>query len=190
MMKKNLFVAVFKVGHYIRIISPNSEISYVRAATGGIAALRRDVEGVTETVTHIGNLNLHVFTPEGTASKSAIYYIHGGNYLMGAFPWYSTYLKNMAKETGSKIIAPDYRLAPENPFPVPFDDCMEGIEYLFKNADSLGVNPENVVLAGDSTGATMALAASLTMTEKKFKSKILHPPSPLNERFKKIMKLN
>ena len=161
---------MFKVGHYIRIISPNSEIAYVRAATNGIASLRRDVEGVTETVTDIGNLNLHIFTPEGSPSKSAIYYIHGGNWLMGAFPWYSTYLKNMAKETGSKIIAPDYRLAPENAFPVPFDDCMEGMEYLFKNAESLNVDPGNVVLAGDSTGATMALAASLTMTEKKFKS--------------------
>ena len=56
---------MFKVGHYIRIISPNSEIAYVRAATNGIASLRRDVDGVTETVTDIGNLNLHIFTPEG-----------------------------------------------------------------------------------------------------------------------------
>ena len=106
------------------------------------------------------------------ASNPAIYYIHGGGWLIGSFPMYSTYLKNMALETGSIIVAPEYRLAPEHPFPAPFDDCMEGIEHVFKHAQELQIDPTNIVLSGDSTGATMALSISFTMASqenRKFK---------------------
>lgn len=177
--------AVFKVGHYIRIISPSTELMYLRGATNGIAGLvHQDVEQVDESVHSMTHFDLHVFTPQNAqASNPAIYYIHGGGWLIGSFPMYSTYLKNMALETGSIIVAPEYRLAPEHPFPAPFDDCMEGIEHVFKHAQELQIDPTNIVLSGDSTGATMALSISFTMASqenRKFKAVSVQNPATQN----------
>lgn len=174
--------AVFKVGHYIRIISPATEISYLRGATNGIAGmLHFDVEGVNVATHDLNNFKLYVFTPPNAkASNPGIYYIHGGGWLFGSFPLYSTYLQNMAVETGAVVVAPDYRLSPDAAFPAPFDDCMEGVAHLFKHAAELKIDPANVVLSGDSTGATMALSISLTLSEKQFKSVSLLNPATQN----------
>ena len=62
--------AIFKVGHYIRIISPSAELSYLRGATNGIAGIiQTDIEGVKETVHDLGNFNLHVFAPNDNGKK-------------------------------------------------------------------------------------------------------------------------
>lgn len=173
--------AVFKVGHYIRIVSPGTELSYLRMATGGIAKLHGDVEGATETVQALTDFDLHILTPnDAKALNPAIYYIHGGNWIVGQFPMYSTYLKNMAISTGSVIVAPAYRLAPEFPFPAPFDDCMAGVEYIFKNGGQHKIDINNMVLSGDSVGATMALSVSFTLTDRKFKAVSVQNPATQN----------
>lgn len=176
--------AIFKFGHYIRIVSPGAELSYLRGATNGIAKIiKKDVQGVTESVHPLTNFDLHVFTPNDNAENGAIYYIHGGGWLIGEFPMYSTYLKNMALETGKTIIAPNYRLAPDHPFPIPFDDCLEGIEHTFKNAKNLKINSENIVLSGDDIGATMALSISFTLAnqpDRKFKAVSVQNPATQN----------
>ncbi|CBY19854.1 unnamed protein product [Oikopleura dioica] len=171
--------AIYKVGHYIRIISPSTEVSYLRSAFSGIASLHHDVEGVTNDFVERNNFNLYVFTPEGVKSSAnpAIFYIYGNGWSFADIEYYRTYLQNLAKETGSVVISPNYRQAPENAFPAPFEDCLEAANYVFGNAAALKIDPNNVVLSGDGTGATMALSLSLNMSEKKFKTVSVQNPA-------------
>ena len=97
---------IYKVGHYIRIISPSTEVAYLRSAFSGIASLHHDVEGVTNDFVERNNFNLHVFTPENVKSSAnpAIFYVYGNGWSFANIEYYRTYLQNLAKETGSVVI--------------------------------------------------------------------------------------
>lgn len=130
------------------------------------------MEGVTNDFVERNNYNLYVFTPENVKSSAnpAIFYIYGNGWSFADIEYYRTYLQNLAKETGSIVISPNYRQAPESAFPAPFEDCLEAANYVFENAAALKIDPNNVVLSGDGTGATMALSLSLNMEDKKIQN--------------------
>jgi len=154
--------AVYKVGHFIRIVSPSTEISYLESAWGGISMINdRPVDGVVDSVVDLTEFNMHFYTPEKAASpKKAIYYIHGG--IGQGLSLSSRYLREMAAQTGAVVIAPDYRRPPNAPFPTPFDDCLAGAKYLVKHAAEYGIDPENVILSGNSFGAQIAASMAFT----------------------------
>ena len=104
---------------------------------------------------------LLVFDPPGRKSRAAILHMHGGGMVMGSAA--SNTLSNaaLATQLDVLIVSVDYRLAPENPFPAPQNDCLAGYDWLIANAAALGVDAERVVLAGESAGG--GLAASLAL---------------------------
>ena len=75
----------------------------------------------------------------------------------------------MAKTTGSIIVAPDYRLAPEHVFPAQIDDTIDAIKYTFENFDELGIDKTKIVVTGDSAGGHLALVSALELTNYKLK---------------------
>ncbi len=77
-------------------------------------------------------------------------HIHGGSFSMFAPESYIPYLNNMAKRLGATVIMPDYRLAPEYPFPKGLEDCVAVLRSLAS---------DRVLLAGESAGGNLALAA-------------------------------
>lgn len=63
----------------------------------------------------------------------------------------------LAAQTGCNVFTIHYRLSPENPYPAALHDALLAYEYLVKNADSLALNPAQIICAGYSSGATLAL---------------------------------
>ena len=53
----------------------------------------------------------------------------------------------LVREIGAVAVSPDYRLAPENPFPAALDDCMVTLEWMVKHADELGIDPDRIAVA-------------------------------------------
>ena len=62
----------------------------------------------------------------------------------------------LAERSGVRVLAVDYRLAPEHPFPAAYEDALEAYRWLVKNAESIGADPERLAVGGDSAGGCLA----------------------------------
>lgn len=89
-------------------------------------------------------------------------YLHGGGWTFGSLNSCGRFCATMAASGRLKVIAVDYRLAPEHPFPAGLDDCVEAVRFVRDNANSLGVDDTRISVGGDSAGGNLAIAASLS----------------------------
>lgn len=91
-----------------------------------------------------------------------ILYIHGGGFISGSCLTHRMHVMKFVMGSGIKALLFDYRLAPENPFPAALDDCVTAYDYLLK----AGYAPENIVLCGESAGATLTLSTLKALRDK------------------------
>lgn len=91
---------------------------------------------------------LGVQTPESAGSTRTIIHFHSGGYLMGSARGYRSFGAYLSRYTRSRVVLPDYRLAPENPFPAAIQDGIEAYE----NVIADGTSAHEIVLCGDSAG--------------------------------------
>ncbi|KAB7745774.1 alpha/beta hydrolase fold domain-containing protein [Nostocoides sp. F2B08] len=102
---------------------------------------------------------VHLYEPENrTGPTGVLYWIHGGGYLFGTPEMVQPFAGRVATELGVLVAAVDYRLAPENPFPTPLEDCYTGLRWLHDNAERLGIDPQRIAVGGDSAGGGLAAA--------------------------------
>ena len=99
--------------------------------------------------------------------------------MLGSIQRCSSFCAELALKTGAAVAAPDYRLAPEAPWPAALDDVLAAYNYLTTNADDYNIDPDRLVLAGDSAGGQLAATAALKefeTTEEKPAGLILFYP--------------
>jgi acetyl esterase/lipase len=89
----------------------------------------------------------------------AVLFVHGGGWVAGGLDTHDGFCRRLAAASGAEVLALDYRLAPEHPFPAALDDVTAALAWARSGA--AGVDPDAVVLAGDSAGGTLAAAACL-----------------------------
>ena len=158
-MRSYIFRALIKV--LSMRMNSIATIPRLRAFTEKISRLQQLPEGsITERDTPDG-IHVEWITPPGPVLKSIILYIHGGAWVLG---WYHTHRVLAAcigRASRSRVVAVDYRLAPEHPFPASLDDCLTVYRRLIKD----GIRPEHIVIAGDSAGANLTLAVLLTLRD-------------------------
>ncbi|MEM7024034.1 MAG: alpha/beta hydrolase [Pseudomonadota bacterium] len=112
-----------------------------------------------------GPICLRHYRPVEAATLPVIVYFHGGGFVVGSLNSHDRLMRLLALDSGAALIGVDYRLAPEHPFPAPLDDCVAAVRWIRAHAGNLGVDPERVVLAGDSAGANLALASLLDLRD-------------------------
>lgn len=106
---------------------------------------------------------LRLYEPAGAAEAlPLLVYFHGGGWTFGSLNSCARFCDAMVAAGGLKVLAVDYRLAPENPFPCGLDDCIDAVLYACSHADSLGIDPRRISAGGDSSGGNLALAAALS----------------------------
>lgn len=112
-------------------------------------------------------LRVRVYQPNDRPTKlPALYWIHGGGYVMGDIEQDDRLMKQLVKRIGCVTVSVDYRLAPEHPFPAPVEDCYAGLKWLFTNADGLGVEPSRIAIGGASGGGGLAAGLALLARDR------------------------
>lgn len=96
------------------------------------------------------------------ASERWIFYLHGGAYVFGSARSHTPLLARLARITGARVLAVDYRLAPEHPYPAALDDSLTAWQWLLDQ----GVRPEDVTIAGDSAGGGLSLSVMLALRDR------------------------
>lgn len=90
-----------------------------------------------------------------------ILYLHGGGYVSGSPASHRAVTGHLAARCDARVFAADYRLAPEHPFPAALDDALAAYRGLLAE----GIDPGNVVMAGDSAGGGLSVATALRLRE-------------------------
>ena len=111
----------------------------------------------------LGEMPMAWVRPErGHDRSKVILYCHGGGYTSGNLGYARVLAAKMAGATGCEVLAFQYRLAPEFPYPAALEDALEAWEYLMHQ----GWGAKDVILAGDSAGGNLALELTLALKEE------------------------
>ncbi|MEM7206423.1 MAG: alpha/beta hydrolase [Pseudomonadota bacterium] len=94
-------------------------------------------------------------------SDACLIYFHGGGFVVGNLDSHDFVCMRLAMDTTCKVIAVDYRLAPEHRFPAAFDDCASVLQSVQNRADRFGVNQSKILLCGDSAGGNLVAGVAL-----------------------------
>jgi acetyl esterase len=99
------------------------------------------------------------------ADRPLILYIHGGGWVIGDLQSHHPFCRALAHHSGCSVIALDYRLAPEHPFPAAQDDCLAAAAWVAERATGLAPCNGKLVIAGDSAGGNLASCTCLELAE-------------------------
>jgi acetyl esterase/lipase len=110
---------------------------------------------------------LRWFHKSGAPPGSAALYVHGGGMLLGSVDVYDEILRRYVSASGVPLLAVDYRLPPEHPFPTPVEDCYAALRWLAERAGELGVDPRRIAIMGDSAGGGLAAATALVARDRR-----------------------
>jgi epsilon-lactone hydrolase len=155
----------------------HSEIAAIREVIASrpkpkdIAEMRHNIDarglayGVSADVTveavDAGGVRAEWTSTANADPRRAILYVHGGGYVIGSLDSHRHAVSEIGRAGGTKVLALDYRLAPEHPFPAPIDDSLAGYRFLL----SAGFKPGNIAIAGDSAGGGLVVAALVAIRD-------------------------
>ncbi len=111
-----------------------------------------------------GPLRLRLYRGLGipeVAALPTLLYLHGGGWVIGDLDSHDGVCRRLANLAACRVIAVDYRLAPEHPFPAAVDDAAAALAWVAGNAQSLGVDPARIAVGGDSAGGNLAAVLAI-----------------------------
>lgn len=91
-------------------------------------------------------------------------FFHGGGWTLGSTAVYDPIIRKLASEIPAIVVSPDYRLAPEHPFPAAVHDCFSTFQWVLEHISKYGGDPSCIIVSGDSAGGNLA-----TVTARKAK---------------------
>ena len=144
------------------VIAPGATLAQMRT---GLDAMGEATKPVADTATEqvdAGGVEAYWVSATNTDNNSpVVLYFHGGGYVMGSALSHRALTERLAVAVGGRVLAVNYRLAPEHPFPAATDDALASYRWLLGQ----GVAPSNIVVAGDSAGGGLTIAALVAIRD-------------------------
>jgi acetyl esterase/lipase len=138
-----------------------TETSTHRISFERISNITKFPRFVKKEVVQYAGLDSAWFIPDGYGTSKTMMYFHGGGYSVGSYNSHRALIARLARATGYKVLAPNYRMAPDNPAPAAVEDALN----IYIQAIQDGY--ENIFLMGDSAGGGLALALTLQLKKRK-----------------------
>ncbi|MEO0373847.1 MAG: alpha/beta hydrolase [Cyanobacteria bacterium P01_A01_bin.17] len=163
-------------------------IEAIRSEYRQIIPLAGEAEAVDsveeyEIASDYGPISLRLYRP-APGRRPALVYFHGGGFVSGDLETHDRPLRAIANRSNCVVIAVDYRLAPEYPFPAAPEDCFAALEWVRKEAEQIQVDATQVAVGGDSAGGLLAAAVCLMCCDRKQPQPIaqilIYPNTDLN----------
>ncbi|MGE0733189.1 MAG: alpha/beta hydrolase [Alphaproteobacteria bacterium] len=131
-----------------------------------------------------GIVPVRLYTPPGLPAGPApcLVFFHGGGHVIGDLETHDRVCRLLAERASCKVLAVDYRLAPEHKFPAGYDDALTALQWAFDNATALGIDPARIAVGGDSAGGTLSAGAAQWARDRKLPLKfqlLVYPATDL-----------
>lgn len=111
------------------------------------------------------DMPIYRFQPQGCSNShsptAGVLYLHGGGMTMGSALDSKTLLEWYASAAEAQIFSVEYRLAPENPYPTPAEDCYQGLKWLYSEAGTFNLDRARIAVMGESAGGGLAAGVCL-----------------------------
>ena len=120
--------------------------------------------GTTVAEQAIAGVRAEVVSCRAPGSQRTVIHFHGGGYCVGSTYTARSWAAHLSAQTGCRVVLPEYRLAPEHPYPAALEDARAVLKAL--SGEVGGSEPGSVVVSGDSAGGGLALALALSMREE------------------------
>ena len=104
---------------------------------------------------------IRVYLPRAQVPLAGLVYLHGGGWVLGDLDSHDGVTAELAARAGIVVVAVDYRLAPEHPFPAAFEDCGAVLDAAFADPADFGIDAARLGVGGDSAGGNLAAALCL-----------------------------
>lgn len=115
--------------------------------------------GVSVEPSQLAGVDIDWLKPKQARDDKVLFYLHGGAYVLGSRRTHRQLVSHMAREAGVTAVIPEYRLAPEHPFPAAIEDAVA----VYRAMLEAGFKPENIVISGDSAGGGLSVATLLEL---------------------------
>ncbi|MDE3070818.1 MAG: alpha/beta hydrolase, partial [Acidobacteriota bacterium] len=125
--------------------------------------------GAPTAVASVGELQIDAGVPlrarhyrptDSAAARALILYFHGGGFVFGDLDTHDSLCRLLCSHSGAQVVAVDYRLSPEHPFPAAIEDARGALRWAQLNAGALGADPGRIGGGGDSAGGSLAAVVS------------------------------
>ncbi|WP_411346949.1 alpha/beta hydrolase [Paenibacillus sp. WLX2291] len=142
----------------------------IRSMEGEMAEQRQStpVHEVTDIQMELADrtINVRKYTPYEQPIHPAIVFYHGGGWVLGSLDSHDELCRRLSVAAGAVVIAVEYRLAPENPYPAAVWDAYNALCYIAEHAAEWGVDKQAIAVAGDSAGGNLAAVVCLIAKDK------------------------
>jgi epsilon-lactone hydrolase len=142
----------------VGLLGEDADLQQARSAAEELMAQSSPPPGVRVRPVTAGGISSLVVSPQDY-DVATVLYLHGGGYVLGSAFGYQAQAGALATAAQTGVLVPDYRLAPEHPFPAAVDDAVSAYFWLLDQ----GIPPEQVTVAGDSSGGGLTLSLLLTL---------------------------
>ena len=157
---------------------PQGRLALTRSAQ--LAGGRQPV-GAVEHITAAG-LPARLYIPtDAPGTGPLLVFLHGGGFIFGDLDSHDATCRFLAQRSGVRVLAVEYRLAPEAPFPAAYDDAVAAFSWAVDHAAELGADPARVGVGGDSAGGNLAAGVALAARESCAFQLLVYPVTQSSE---------
>ncbi|XP_070605122.1 arylacetamide deacetylase-like 4 [Erythrolamprus reginae] len=148
-------ISTFNLGKIFEKLGICGQVKFIRFAMSLVPQVKDPKLCITDTT--FENVPVRIYQPKKTnpGPRKGLIFLHGGCGMFGCKRTYNTLCCYLSRESDSVIVFVDYRLGPEHQHPAQISDALATTLYFTKHAKDYGVDPNHILLAGDSSGGTL-----------------------------------